>query len=168
MTLKPQDILVALKLYLLKGELPPYSALATELGMSPAEVHAGVRRGIKSGLVLADSRQVNPHALQELILHGLQYVFPAERGPITRGMPTAHGAPPLRGRIRSDDLPPVWPDPQGEVRGEGFEPLYRSAPEAARKDEKLYRLLALIDALRGGRQRERNLARQELEKLLAT
>lgn len=68
----------------------------------------------------------------------------------------------------TNELPPVWPDPAGTVRGESFEPLHRAAPEAARRDPGLYELLALLDALRGGRARERKLARAELEaRLLA-
>jgi hypothetical protein len=64
-------------------------------------------------------------------------------------------------------MAPVWPDPEGEVRGEELRPLYRSAPGAARKDPALYELLALVDAIRGGRARERNLAVEELKGRLA-
>jgi hypothetical protein len=48
------------------------------------------------------------------------------------------------------------------VRGVTFEPLHKSAPAAARKDPALYELLALIDAVRDGRVRERKLAEKEL------
>ena len=91
-----------------------------------------------------------------------------ERGGLTRGMPTAHAAPPLRDQLAASDAPaPVWPDPEGTVRGEEFAPLYRSVPQAARADERLYELLALVDALRGGRARERELAVKELRTRLA-
>jgi hypothetical protein len=40
-------------------------------------------------------------------------------------------------------------------------------PDAARSDPKLYELLALVDAIRVGRARERKLAESELEKRLA-
>ena len=46
--------------------------------------------------------------------------------------------------------PPVWPDPDGEVKGIAFMPLYKSAPMAARIDEQFYELLALTDAVRSG------------------
>ncbi|MFM7137563.1 MAG: hypothetical protein ACKO1M_10915 [Planctomycetota bacterium] len=82
-------------------------------------------------------------------------------------MPTAHAAPPLAELIVQDNDPvPVWPDPQGEARGASFKPLYRGAPKAARADAKLYQCLSLIDALRGGRARERNLAKEHLTRLL--
>ncbi len=56
----------------------------------------------------------------------------------------------------------MWPDPEGEVRGVGLEPLHTAVPKAVRKDPVLYELLALIDALRDGRTRERQIAEREL------
>ncbi len=82
-------------------------------------------------------------------------------------MPTAYAAPPLSEHISSEDLPPVWPDPDGTVRGLALEPLYRTAPQAAKADPKLYQLLALVDALRMGRARERKLAEDELKQRLS-
>jgi hypothetical protein len=70
--------------------------------------------------------------------------------------------------VGSSEQPPVWPDPEGEVRGVGFEPLCKSAPKAARKDPVLYELLALVDALRDGRARERPIAERELSTRLRT
>ena len=43
-------------------------------------------------------------------------------------------------------------------------PLYSSVPQAALEDEKFYALLALADALRVGRTREKNMAIKELKK----
>ena len=61
-----------------------------------------------------------------------------------------------------------WPDPSGPVRGTAFEPLYRNVPEAAKRDSRLYELLALIDAIRDGRARKRKLAEKELVTRLRT
>ena len=162
MQLKPQDVLVSLKLAALRGAPWTYASLAEQLGMSPSEVHAATKRAVRAGLLLQD-RQPNTAALLEFLTHGVRYAFPLERGPITRGMPTAHGAPPLSEVISGGDQPPVWPDPHGEARGESVAPLYRSAVHAARGDAALYRLLALVDALRGGRARERALAQRFLK-----
>lgn len=97
----------------------------------------------------------------------MKYVFPAQRGEPTRGLPTAHAAAPLHHQIVSaSELPPVWPDPDGQVRGGSFEPLHKAVPTAARKDPRLYEPLALIDALRGGSARERQLAERALSALL--
>lgn len=49
------------------------------------------------------------------------------------------------------------------TRGAGLAPLYPSVPEAALRNEKLYALLALFDAIRSGQARERNAARDLLE-----
>ena len=108
-----------------------------------------------------------PAALLEFLVHGARYAFPPDRGGVTRGLPTAHAAPPLASEIVGSDLPPVWPDPEGTVRGEAFSPLYRSAPAAARRDARLYSCLALLDAIRGGRARERKLAEEHLRRIVA-
>ena len=88
------------------------------------------------------------------------------RGPMTRGMPTAHAAPVFQGRIQSPEAPPVWPTPEGTVRGESFEPLHRCVPFASGTDERFYAAMALVDALRGGRARERALAADLLREVI--
>lgn len=164
MQLKPQDLVVALKLAV-AGHLT-YDRLAASLGLSKSETHAAVKRAKAAGLLMFD-RRPNRHALLEFVLHGARYAFPAVRGRMTRGMPTAYAAPPLSELIHSGRDPiPVWPDAEGEARGELFEPLYRFAPAAARADSKLYQSLSLIDAIRGGRARERNLAKEHLTRLI--
>lgn len=155
--LRPQDLLVCVRLAI-AAEQPSYQELASALGMSASEVHAAVRRSIEAGLLGAD-RRVLRRALVEFIVHGVKYAFAPRRGRVSRGMPTAHGAPPLDALVGGgDEAPPVWPDPDGETRGESFEPLYPSVPAAARKDPKLYETLCLVDAIRGGRARDRALA----------
>lgn len=167
--LKPQDLVVLLKLALNREDRWSYTSLASSLGMSPSEVHAAVRRAIHAGLMSAEHLRPNRAALEELLVHGVKYVFAAERGAVTRGIPTAHAAPALAGEFVADEeLPPVWPDPEGTVRGETLEPLYPSVPHAVRSDERLYAGLALVDALRIGRARERKLAAQRLHELLAS
>ena len=111
--------------------------------------------------------RVNRRALEEFLVHGLKYVFPARRGPLARGVPTAHSAPPLDKLIVDDGTPLVWPDSEGTVRGETLEPIYKTAPMAARRDPRLYTSLVLIDAIRAGRARERKLAAVKLQELLA-
>ena len=101
--------------------------------------------------------------LKEFLIHGVKYAFPVHRGGLVRGIPTAHAAPPLNRQIaESSDPPPVWPDADGNVRGVEFSPLYKNVPAAARRDPKLYELLALVDAIRDGRAREREIAIREL------
>lgn len=169
MVLKPQDVLLILKLAALEGKPWTQVQLASELGFSQGEVSSGIRRALASRLLVKSQGLVRParQPLLEFLLHGLPFVFAPDRGALTRGMPTAEASPVFRGLLApTDQPPPVWPDPEGTVRGETFSPLYRSAPHAARKDAKLYDLLALVDGLRGGRARVRSFASQELRKRL--
>jgi hypothetical protein len=48
----------------------------------------------------------------------------------------------------------------------GIEPLHPSVPFAAMQDAKLYEMLALFDALRVGKARERGMALERLEALI--
>jgi len=161
---------VALKLVATGSPRAPYSRLAMELGMSPSEVHACVKRAHASGLLHGPAMDYRPNtaALEEFLVHGLKFVFPAERGEFTRGVATSYGAAPLRELIASTGDPvPVWPSAEGTQRGVSLAPLYRSAPTAAPSDKRFYSLLALADALRDGRARERKIAESELRRRLA-
>jgi len=163
---KPQDIIVALKLFLADSD-KTYSELAAELCMSASEVHGAVKRLEKARLIEPNSRRVRVKALREFLNGGVPYVFPTQTGALTRGMATAWGAPVMRDLIRgNENETPVWPDPEGEQRGVALEPLYRSASKAAKNDPKLYDLLSLVDALRSGRARERSIASKELNSRL--
>lgn len=159
MVLKPQDIVILLKLVTLGNRPWSYSALALELGMSQSEVHSGVRRATAARLFDTQRNLPSIRALQEFLQHGVKYAYPPDRGQLTRGVPTSYAAPPLNSVIvQSGEPPPVWPDPEGAVRGYEFSPLYRSVPKAAMRDQAFYELLALVDAIRDGRARERELA----------
>ena len=159
MVLKPQDIVILLKLVTLGNRPWSYSALALELGMSPSEVHSGIRRAAAARLFDIQRNVPVIRSLQEFLVHGVKYAYSPDRGQLTRGIPTCYAAPPLNGFIvQSDEPPPVWPDPDGTVRGYEFTPLYRSVPKAAVRDQAFYELLALVDAIRDGRARERELA----------
>ncbi|MDX2267865.1 MAG: hypothetical protein NW208_07155 [Bryobacter sp.] len=169
MPLKPQDIVVVLKIVAAGGVRLPYASMAMDLGMSTSEVHASVKRAQVSGLLHGPAMGEKPNlaALEEFLLHGLKYVFPAERGEWTRGVPTSYTAPPLMDLVTTAEEPMiVWPSATGEVRGVAFAPLHPNAPEAAQKDKALHELLAITDALRDGRIRERKIAESELRRLL--
>ena len=165
MSLKPQDVCVLLKIVALERAPWSYGQLAYELSMSASEVHAGVKRATDASLMKLDDGWGYPEvqALEEFLVHGLRYVFTPARGGLTLGLPTAQGAPPLDRILRDDrEPPPVWPDPEGTVRGVEFSPLYKSVPQAARRDARLYELLALVDAIRGGTAAIREHAVREL------
>ncbi len=169
MVLKPQDVLVTLKLLAMEKRSWSYAWLAVQLGMSPSQLHAAVKRALGAQLAVRKNEDIIPNLrnLQEFLVHGVRYVFVPERGDMTRGMPTAYAAPPLAEHfVSSQEPPPVWPTADGPVRGLAFSPLYPLAPGAAQSDPRLYELLVLVDAIRGGRARERDLAIKMLKRRL--
>ena len=169
--LRPQDVVVLLRLSLQSGAPPTYAALAQELSLTASEVHAGLERATIAQLARKDQRgraSVVREALKLFVLHGARYAFPATRGEATRGMPTGYAAAPLADKIVQPNEPaPVWPHKNGQVRGVAFYPLYPTVPDAAARNPALYELLVLFDAIRGGSMRERALASQMLEQRLA-
>ena len=167
MDLKPQDLLVLLKVAAHPPQRWTYAALGEALAMSTSETHASVKRAVASGLAVVLMRgewsPVRPNLL-EFVLHGVRYVWPATVGPVKRGVPTAFGAEPLVSQLTAaPGEAPVWAHAAGKAKGPALSPLYRTAPQAALADPALHRLLALLDALRMGRARERSLAARLLE-----
>ena len=164
--LKPQDVVVLLKLCGYEGsERPPYSLIAEDLGMSQSEINASVRRLQSAGLVNSKELGEMPilAAAEEFLIHAVKYVFPAKRGHFVRGMPTSYAAKPLDQFIVAREDPiPVWADPNGKRKGISLMPMYRSVPYSARRDPVLYERLAMLDAIRDGGARERKLAEKEL------
>lgn len=175
--MKPQDILVVCKLAALVGREPmSFAALGESLSMSASEVFAATRRATACRLLIeqpppasgaARFRPVAPN-LREFLVSGLRYVFPGEIGKAARGFRTAQDAAPLDSQIvrPAGELPVVWPHHDGDTRGLSLKPLYRSVPEATRRDERLYTWLALSDGLRIGDARVRTLAAAEVGKLI--
>jgi hypothetical protein len=163
MNLLPQDILIMIKLAVSTPQDWSYNKIAYELGMSPSMAFSGVKRASQARLFDPNRKRPFRKALEEFLIHGVKYAFPPDIGSMTRGIPTAFASPALRDHFAydSEDIY-VWPHPLGRQRGISFSPLYKSIPEVAMKDEKLYSALGLVDALRLGRAREIKLA----EKLL--
>ena len=155
--MKPQDVLLLLKVASVNNESWNQNPMAEALGLSQSEVSEAVARCKYAGLLDTKGKKVMKLALLEFLQFGLRYVFPQKPGPVVRGVPTAHSATPLKEQIQSTEHY-VWPYAKGTVRGHSIQPLYKSAPVAALKDEALHVLLALVDALRVGRAREKELA----------
>lgn len=169
MGLRAQDIVVIVKLVSLGERRWSYPSLAEDLSMSPSGVFGSVKRAAECKLLDPENKKPRRAALEEFLVHGIKYVFPARRGALTRGMPTSYAAPPLNSQIvQSTEHPPVWPYAKGAIRGYAFFPLHKSVPLAAEKDGRLYEMLALVDAIRGGRAREVAIAVQELRDRLHT
>jgi len=170
MTLRPQDLLVLLKMACHAKHAYTYPELSLELGISVSEAHGAKKRLTAAQLLVLGGESgsvVNRTAAREFVIRGARYAFPGTLGTLTRGMPTAHSAPPLVEMLaahQEDAI--VWPTPDGKMRGLSLTPLYPSVPAAAGRDSELYECLALFDALRAGTTRERELATTLLERKL--
>lgn len=168
--LRPQDLLVLLRLAMENGPAPTYAALAADLGMTASETHGAVERAVAAQLARKDEAgkaTVVREALRLFLKHGARYCFPATLGGMSRGVPTGYAAPPLNELIVAGKDPvPVWPSKNGTARGIAFHPLYPSVPEAVSRNPPLGELLALFDAVRGGSPRERALALELLDQRL--
>jgi hypothetical protein len=163
--LKPQDVVVLLKLASERNSNWRQIEIAETLGLSQSEVSQSVARAKYAGLIDPSGKEVLVSSFLEFLEYGLRYVFPQRPGEVVRGVPTAHSAPPMNAWIESSEHF-VWPYNKGTARGLAVIPLYRSVPGAALRDDRLHSLLALVDVFRVGRARERELAKSELRKRL--
>ena len=174
MAIKPQDVVVLIKLLTHQGDRSwSQNSVAFELCLSPSQINSAFKRLVGAGLITPYRPPNKPQpiiqACEEFFIHGLKYIFPAKLGEIARGVPTSYSGPSLKDQIAMGNDPiPVWPYGEGEVRGVALKPLYSSVPESVIKhpDPLFYNLLTLIDAIRSGRAREKQIAIQELSKIL--
>lgn len=163
----PVDIPVAI--YLAIRPYGPYSALAKDLGISVSTAHAAVVRLTFAGLLALKSgahRAVSVPALEEFLLHGVKYAFPVQRLRQKRGVPTAHAAPVLARELDGQIDPVVWASANGSTVGAEVKPLLPSAPALVERCPQVYEWLALVDAIRIGTARDREVAGRLLSQRL--
>lgn len=163
--MKPQDILILLKIISLGNESWNQTSLAESLYMSQSEISQSLARSKYSGLLDGSGKKVMFRTFFDFLKFGISVVYPVKPGAIVRGIPTAHSAEPLSDFILSNEMY-VWPYPFGENRGQAITPLYPSVAKASLIDKKLYELLSLTECLRVGRLREKNLAIEHFERIL--
>lgn len=151
--MRPQDVVVLLKMLTIQKEQWQFKDLAASLHLSAAEVSESLNRSHLAGLVDKSKRAVNRLSLVEFIQYGLHYVFPQAPGAMVNGVVTAHAHPHFAKQFEAE-FNYVWPLPSGKIRGLAIEPLYAGQAKAALEDEKLHLLLACTDIVRVGRARE--------------
>lgn len=164
--MRPQDVVILLKISSMKIEKWRMQDIASALKISASEVSESLARSKSAKLIAANKRDIFVSSLLEFLIYGLKYAFPVIPGAVVRGVPTAHSAAPLKDKIMASTDNYVWPSSKGTMRGQAIEPLYKTVPEVAIEDKELYELMALVDAIRVGRAREVQLAIEELEKIL--
>jgi DNA-binding Lrp family transcriptional regulator len=166
-TMSPQDVVVLLKICCYRDEERWLQVqLAEALNLSQAEISNSLARSKYAGLLDASNKQVRKRALMEFLQYGIAYSFPAKPGPVVRGIPTAHSAPPLNTLIEPSREEYVWPFASGQLRGQAISPLYKNVVKAVKMDHELHELLAMVDSIRVGRVREKQLALEELKRRL--
>jgi len=161
--MRPQDIVVLLKIIASDNNQWRNLDIAYSLKISPSEVSEVLNRCKIAKLINKEKRKVHLNALTEFLVYGLKYVFPAEPGAIAKGIPTAHSASPIKEKIMSSTESYVWPNSKGNLRGQSIDPLYKTIPEAALEDQEFYELIALVDTIRIGKAREVKMAIDELK-----
>ena len=161
--MSPLDVVVLLKIISLGDQPWTQMTLADTLFMSQSEISKSFARSKYAGLLDSSGKNVRRMALMEFLQYGISYVYPQQPGAMVRGVPTAHSVAPLSEVIQSSE-PYVWPSGKGTLRGQSIIPLYPTVVDAVKIDSKLHELLALVDALRVGKAREKELAIAELKK----
>ncbi|MFI5193210.1 MAG: hypothetical protein ACHQD7_04115 [Chitinophagales bacterium] len=162
--MRPQDIAVLIKMVANDDNSLKFKDISFYLHLSASEISESLNRSQIARLVDGEKKKIFRQSLMEFISHGLQYVFPAVPGQLTRGIATAHSHEFMKARIiSSEDC--VWPDVNGKIRGSAIEPLYPGLVKSL-SEPRFYKMMALIDAIRVGKVRESKLAKQELEKMI--
>jgi hypothetical protein len=164
--MRPQDIVVLLKIIALKDTDWRNTDLAYALQISTSEISEALNRCKIAGLIDSKKRKVHLTSFKEFLITGLKYVFPVAPGALVKGVPTAHSASPIKKHISSGVDIYVWPYAKGSERGQAIEPLYKTIAAVVHEDKFFYELLVIADTFRVGRTREIKFAIEELEKRL--
>ncbi|HTM66045.1 MAG TPA: hypothetical protein VL093_06985 [Flavipsychrobacter sp.] len=160
--MRPQDVVVLLKIISANRKSWMNKELAAELYLSTAEISNSLQRNAISGLFDADHKKIRLQSFTEFLIYGLPYIFPQTPGGMAKGMPTGHSHEYFKEKIVDSEIY-VWPDVESGYRGLSVQPLYPGAVNAAKMDSKLYLYLALIDVIRMGKVREKELAIEKLK-----
>lgn len=161
--MRPQDIVILLKVCSFKDSAWQISTIANTLLISISEVSESLNRSKIANLIDYKKKNINRQNLLEFLEHGVHYVFPQEPGAMVRGISTAHSHPFMK-KMFTAEIDYVWPDREGDTIGLMIEPFYARQIEAIKQDDTLYLLLSLVDVIRVGRVREIKYAIDELKK----
>jgi DNA-binding Lrp family transcriptional regulator len=164
--MRPQDIVILLKMLTLSDKNRTFVEIAKAIQLSETEVSNAMERNAIAGLVSTDKKRINKLALRDFLIYGLKYVFPPQPGSSTRGIATAHSAPPVNQRIVESGENYVWKYYKGTRRGNSIVPLYDKIPKIVENQPELYEFLTIVDTFRIGKKREIEIAIEELDKRL--
>jgi hypothetical protein len=131
-------------------------------------VHRALRRAEEVDLYSGATRAAHLPNFEELLVHAGRFLAPAHLGELASGIPAAWAAKPMAALIRESpgDLSPVWPSATGRVRGQALPPVHPAATKAIETSPQLAELLSVIDSLRAGDARVRQVAAEFLHDTL--
>jgi hypothetical protein len=166
--IKPQDILVLSKLIELKSKSYRQIDLASELGISQAEIVHSMKRLELIGLYNRKLKSLNKLSIIEFVEHALKFIFPTQVGAYSRGIPTVESSLFLSGKIASSSgVKYVWPSAEGSESGIVIQPIYHSVPKVVQNNDFLKKILNIIDIFRGNSSvRVKKIASTELRKIV--
>jgi hypothetical protein len=156
--LQPLDVLLALKLALVRGQEPSIRGLGDSLEVPKSTLDLSLRRLRAHGLLRGEPESLNRLSLRDLVQHGIRWVAPAKVGKFVLGIPTAASAPVMKAELLGQTDEVVIPVSEGPSRGREVSALHPSAAAAALRDPHLYELLSLVDVFRIGTAREKSVA----------
>ena len=167
--MKSHDIVVMCSLLIFQKKRKDWSyrSLSQLVLLSLSETHASVKRLEESAIYDSMTKSIIQKNALELLVHGVKYMYPAKGGSVTRGVLTAHSAPIMQNMISSsDDNNYIWAYALGKSRGMSVKPLSKDVPKITEQNPEMYDILALVDCLRVGKVREKEIAENLLKELI--
>jgi hypothetical protein len=156
---------VALRLLLEPEER--YEPLSHALVTSTSAVHRSVGRLRLARICKPESRTIDRDAFLEFAIGGVPYTFPCMRTGSGRGMATGTSHPGLAASSGEDSGTFVWASSRHEVEGHVIVPLFPGVVQVAERDERLYQLLSIVEAIRIAPREERLPFRESLAEALS-
>ncbi len=155
--LKPSDLALLLLIAAYEDERENWHQrrLAAALQLSLGGINQALQRLARALLYDAHFRRVQCAHLREVLQTGLRFIYPTHPGEIAHGLPTAASASPLKEALGPGTQAYVWPHEQGDLQGLAVAPLTPGVVHAAPQHPRFHEYMALVDALRVGRARER-------------
>ncbi len=142
--MKPQDLLIALKISANTGIYLRQIDLAYSLNLSTSAISRSLSRLIKCKIYLKQSNSIDSVRLMEFIEHAAPFILEINRTGPSAGEPLFNLKYCNRNRFQNP-LSWGWDGGTGPKDVHGYAPFHRMVPSACRKDARLRRLVVLFE-----------------------